>query len=127
MHKRGVEIDKKKSGQKLKNASHTDGQQRRPSKADSGSFICKSPPQARDCPMKEKLAGCRGQEGRTPKVNPLQLRKAITHEKPTSAGLMYVEIVLNEMATPLVRWSIPAPRDEATSIQGKSKVPVSKP
>ncbi|KAK7298161.1 hypothetical protein VNO77_46916 [Canavalia gladiata] len=76
---RGVEIDKKKSGQKLKNASHTDGQQRRPSKADSGSFICKSPPQARDCPMKEKLAGCRGQEGRTPRVNPLQLRNAITH------------------------------------------------
>lgn len=34
-----------------------------------------------------------------PRVNPLQLRNAITHEKPTSAGLMYVEIVLNEMAT----------------------------
>lgn len=65
VHNRGVEIDKKKSGQKLKNASHTDGQQRRPSKADSGSFICRSPPQARDCPMKEKLAGCRGQEGRS--------------------------------------------------------------
>lgn len=62
-----------------------------------------------------------------PRVNPLQLRNAITHEKPTSAGLMYVEIVLNEMATLLVRWSIPAPRDEATSIQGKSEVPVSKP
>ena len=58
--------DKKKSDLKLKNASHTDGQQGRPYKADSGSFICKSPPQARDCPMKEKLAGCRGQEGRTP-------------------------------------------------------------
>lgn len=41
-----------------------------------------------------------------PRVNPLQLRNAITHEKPTSAGLMYVEIVLNEMATLLVRWSI---------------------
>ncbi len=79
VHNRGVEINNNKSGQKLKNASHTDGQQRRPSKADSGSFICKSPPQARDCPMKEKLAGCRGQEGRTPRVNPLQLRNAITH------------------------------------------------
>ena len=38
--------------------------------------------------------------------NPLQLRNAITHEKPMSAGLMYVEIVLNEMATLLVRWSL---------------------
>lgn len=43
------------------------------------SFVCKSPPQARDCPMKDKLAGCRGPEGRTPRVNPLQLRNAITH------------------------------------------------
>ena len=70
--------------------------------------------------MKDKLAGCRGPEGRTQRVNPLQLRNAITHYKPTSAGLMYVEIVLNEMATLLVRWSIPAPRDEVPS-KGKVK------
>lgn len=119
MHNRGVEIDKKKSGQKWKNASHTDGQQRRP-RTLALSFVCKSPPQARDCPMKDKLAGCRGPEGRTQRVNPLQLRNAITHYKPTSAGLMYVEIVLNEMATLLVRWSIPAPRDEVPS-KGKVK------
>lgn len=72
--------------------------------------------------MKEKLASCRGQEGRTPRVNPLQLRNAITHEKPTSAGLMYVEIVLNEMATLLVRWSIRGGRHETRLLPSKGKV-----
>ncbi|KAK7407613.1 hypothetical protein VNO78_09567 [Psophocarpus tetragonolobus] len=35
------------------------------------SFVCKSPPQTRDCPMKEKLVGCQGPEERTPKLKTL--------------------------------------------------------
>ncbi|KAK7375900.1 hypothetical protein VNO78_35215 [Psophocarpus tetragonolobus] len=47
------------------------------------SFVCKSPPQARDCPMKEKLAGCRGPEGRTPRVNPLHSKPLLAFFKKT--------------------------------------------
>ncbi|KAJ8633412.1 hypothetical protein MRB53_026748 [Persea americana] len=62
-------------------------QQGKPSKADSGCFICKGPHRARDCLKKEKLNALVADEERkqeeTRRVNPLQLLNAIQNEGPS--------------------------------------------
>ncbi|KAJ8617722.1 hypothetical protein MRB53_013908 [Persea americana] len=62
-------------------------QQGKPSKADSGCFICKGPHRAHDCSKKEKLNALVAEEERkqeeTSRVNPLQLLNAIQSEGPS--------------------------------------------
>ncbi|RWR95040.1 gag-asp_proteas domain-containing protein [Cinnamomum micranthum f. kanehirae] len=101
-NKGGSKKGKKKSGdsgskeKQLQNGN----QQGKPTKADSGCFICKGPHRARDYPKKEKLNALVAEEERKQdepsRVNPLQLLNAIQNEGPSQTNsLIYLKVVLN--------------------------------